>query len=68
MPGIDGAELTSIQAGTLVEETGSIRFNEGDAPGSYLARLQANWNERAPLVPDEFDRIYRWYLNSYDSS
>lgn len=65
---IDVAELDNIKAGTLLEESGSIRFNEGDTAASYLARLQEEWADRALVVPDEFSRRYRWFLNEYDSA
>ena len=67
VPGIDAGELTDIQAGVLVEETGSIVFNEGDTAGDYLARLQGAYAVRAALVSDEFVSLYRWYLNTYDA-
>jgi len=67
VPNIDGTELTNIRSGVLVEESGSIVFNEGDSAASYLARLRDEYAERAALVPGEFARLYRWYLNTYDA-
>jgi hypothetical protein len=67
VPNIDGAELANIQAGVLVEEVGIIKYNEGDTAAEYLERLRNAYAVRAGAVPDEFERLYRWYLNAYDA-
>ena len=67
VPNIEQTELDDIRAGVLVEEVYSISYHRNDDPADYLARLQAEWGERAAAggVPDEFERRYQWFGNEY---